>query len=258
VQLKLFPPLRPIIVTSLFKFWLSAAKMGTKRSADDMEQTQPRPRRENPKRARLASIEDANSSDPSSCSVSVDSALQSSPPISAHTRESSLSSLQPPNRDDDSEESLSSSTSEGTSNSESDDLIITIGGPTKPEISSSLFSDGAEDLRARLSTLLPELAEANKMLKDGPNVYSMEDVEEDEQHIEMDLGLGVLEEKRDESSSSLSEDSSDFEDELEGNGDVPASSRSETRTKESKASDVMSDLLGQQNLRQKAGIEDLG
>jgi hypothetical protein len=86
----------------------------------------------------------------------------------------------------------------------------------------------------------------------------MEDVEEDEQHIEMNLGLGVLEEKGQDDTSISSEDSSDFEDELEGNEDVPASSRCETRVKENKASDAMSDLLGQQNVRQKAGIEDLG
>jgi hypothetical protein len=232
--------------------------MRTKRSADDTEQIQARPRRENPKRVRLSSIEDANSSDPSSCSVSEDSALQSSPPISEHTRESSLSSLQPSNREHHSDEGLSSSTSDDISDSESDDVIITIGGPKKPEISSSLFSDGAEDLRARLSTLLPQLAEANNKLKDGRNVYSIEDVEEDEQHIEMNLGLGVLEEKGQDDTSISSEDSSDFEEELEGNEDVPASSRCETRVKDNKASDVMSDLLGQQNVRQKAGIEDLG
>jgi hypothetical protein len=62
-------------------------------------------------------------------------------------------------------------------------------------MSPSHFQAGSGDLRTRLSAFLPQLAQANKVLEDGQEIHNMEDVEEDEQHIEMNLGLGVLEEK---------------------------------------------------------------
>ena len=232
--------------------------MGTKRAAETSDDSRPRPRRENYKRARLSLPPNENSSDPSSCSVSVDSALQSSPPISEHTRESSLSSLQPHGNEDDSVESVSSSTSDVSDDNDSEDDIITIGGPKKPDITHSHFQAGSDDLRSRLSAFLPQLAEANEVLQDGQEVHSMEDVEEDEQHIEMNLGLGVLEAKVDNGDSSSSDRSSDTEDEPGQQDDLPTSSGTAKRRKEDRNSDVMGDLLGKPMERHKVGIEDLG
>ena len=60
----------------------------------------------------------------------------------------------------------------------------------------------------------------------------MEDVKEDEPHIEMDLGLGVLEEKRD---GEESEDEEDDEDDMDGE---------EKKERKRKEKDVMSELMG--------------
>ena len=57
----------------------------------------------------------------------------------------------------------------------------------------------ASDLRTRLSSFLPELQKANADLHDssGPQARRLDEVADDEEHyIEMDLGLGVLKEKR--------------------------------------------------------------
>lgn len=235
------------------------AKMGTKRPAEEAEQVRLRPRRETAKKAKLSPVEEANSSEPSSCSVSEHSALQSSPPASEHTRESSLSSLHVTSHEDGSEASVSSSTSSETSESESDEDIVTIGGPKKPTISSSLFSDdAAEDIRSRLRTLLPQMAQANDLLTSEGPVQNMEDVEDDEQHIEMNLGLGVLEEQPENDTSNSSDGSSDAGEEPEDREDLPASSCAAQRAKDGKASDVMSKLMGQRADQRKVGIEDLG
>jgi hypothetical protein len=107
-----------------------------------------------------------------------------------------MSSLQS-SQEGDSSSSLSSSSEESSDGGESDEHdIITVGGPKKPAMSMAHdLSSGAVDLRARVSALLPQLAAANTQLTEGDaNTWSMEDVRDDEQHIEMDLGLGVLEE----------------------------------------------------------------
>lgn len=234
--------------------------MAVKRPAEEPHQLRSRPRRETTKRTKLSPIENADSSEPSSCSVSEDSALRSSPPASEHTRQSSLSSMNATSVEDDEEESVSSSTSSDTSDEESDDAIINVGGPKKPDISSSLFSDGAaEDIRTRLKTLLPQLAKANNLLLNGDNVDSMEDVEEDEEHIEMNLGLGVLEEKtEDADDSSDSSKSSVDEDGHQTRQALPASSAPVKRSNKDREVDAMGELLGRDMDKQKIGIEDLG
>lgn len=72
--------------------------------------------------------------------------------------------------------------------------VVTVGGPKKPRINPKILSN-AQDLQARLKSFLPQLQQANtELAAKGPGL-SMEDVEDDEQHIEMNLGLGVLETK---------------------------------------------------------------
>ena len=235
--------------------------MAMKRSANDMEQARSRPRRETAKRPRLSPTTEDNSSDPSSCSVSIDSALQSSPPLSKHTRNSSISSIRSPDDENESDETVSSSTSSDSSDDDESEAIITIGGPRKPNISSSLYSDGAEDLRSRLDSLLPQLSAANDVLTSEQDLFNMEDMDEDDQHIEMNLGLGVLEEQDSEDDSS-SEDSDESSvaygnDDTEHGHDPSSQARVAKHTKAHEAPDAMSKLLGKPMDRRKIGIEYL-
>lgn len=166
------------------------------------------------KRSRLSPTKDSasTSSGPSTCSVSEDSALRSSPPASEHTRNSSLDSaaLSVNVEGDDTDTSISTSSSSSSSSDEDDsedvddedvEMITTIPARKKPPIRSSSPLRNANDLRARLASLLPRMAEANELLKNGGTGASMEEVEDDERHIEMELGLGVLEERHDDTSS---------------------------------------------------------
>ena len=232
--------------------------MGMKRSADELDAPRLRPRREHSKRMKLSpSVQHAsNSSDPSSCSVSEDSALQSSPPVSEHTRQSSVSSVQPSNYDNESETSSSSSSSLSLV-SESSEEIVTLRGARKPEMGHDQVTSGAQDLRARLASFLPQLQEANDLLTVGQTeVQNMEDVGEDEQHIEMNLALGVLEEKDDGEDEHSSESDSQSEEEAEK--DIPASSGRAKRLPEDQEASVMGKLMGRPKGRRKVDIEDLG
>ena len=241
-----------------FKIPLSANKMGVKRPADELDPPRSLSYRRSFKRTKIspAAPDIGNSSDPSSCSVSEDSALQSSPPISEHTRQSSMSSLQQPSDDDESISSVSTSSDESSVSDSDEDEIVTIGGPKKPEIAHTQLADGAQDMRARITSFLPQLAEANDLLTSGQDVQNIEDVDEDEQHIEMNLGLGVLEEQHDDSASGDSEErhsESDDED-----VELPASSGTVKRVNESQKADVMGKLLGSRTGRRKVDIQDLG
>lgn len=233
--------------------------MARKRTAEELDTREHRPRREDIKRAKLSSSDGvrSNSSVPSSCSVSEDSALRSSPPASDHTRQSSFSSVHSSGYEE-SDSSLSSSSDESSdAGSDEGEDVIAVGGPKKPQISDAAMLSGAQGLQARLSALLPQLATANEELsKDGAR-HSMEDVEDGEQHIEMDLGLGVLEEKRDGDSGS-DENSSGDESEWLEDLEAPISSGTVKREQDGRDTQVMDKLLGQHHGQRKAGIEDLG
>ncbi|KAI9678613.1 MAG: hypothetical protein M1817_005670 [Caeruleum heppii] len=76
------------------------------------------------------------------------------------------------------------------------------------------------DLSSRLSYFLPALAAANKVLDEDRVAGTLEQkrletVTKDEPYIEMNLGLGVLEEKQGESSDTYSSSES-FDDEEDG------------------------------------------
>jgi len=225
-------------------------------AADDTNTPASRPRRQNFKRIKLspaAQDEATNSSEPSSGSVSEDSALRSSPQPSDHTRNSGMSSLPPSGVDEeDGSESSVSSTSSESSGLESEDEaeITTIGRPKKPVISREGMS---EDLRARLAGFLPQMADANRLLESQPEGWSLEDVGEGEQFIEMSLGLGVLEEQGDGGDSS-DESESDQEEGLED--DLPASSDGVKRSQQDREADVLGKLMGQSRSRHKVGIQD--
>ncbi|KAK3708586.1 hypothetical protein LTR37_011481, partial [Vermiconidia calcicola] len=168
---------------------------------------------------------------------------------------SSMSSLQPSNHEDDSESSVSTSSDE-SSVSDDEAEIITIGGPKKPDMRQLSIADESQDLKARLSSFLPQFADANRLLTSGAERHNIEDVEEDEQHIEMNLGLGVLEEQGDSDDDSSNED--EEENPLDEDADVAASSGTVKRTAEDRDANVMSKLMGQSAKERKAGVEELG
>lgn len=223
----------------------------------------------NRKRARRSPNPDHPSSEASIGSISVDSALRSTPPPLADADNASMKNNH--FRGHDTSESSSSSSSDDESNSSEDgdasddDVVVTIGGPRKPAMRSLPQSSGADNLQARLSAFLPQLAAANAELetlqKSGGLVgRTFEDVDEDAEggYIEMDLGLGVLEEKQEEESSSDEEEEEDEEGEdgmifLEGTEDA-ARSGIEKCGKQ----DVMSRLMGQSSTKQTAGIQEIG
>jgi len=228
------------------------ADMAQKRSAPDTETIKARPRHESTKRTRLAPKDerDGDSSAPSSCSVSVDSALQSSPSASGQERQSSMSSLEAA---DDSDESMSSVSSDSESESddeisEDEDEVATIRTQKKPDFSAPAL-EGAGDLQARLRAFLPQMADANSKLENGAAGFSMEDVKDDEPHIEMNLGLGVLEEQgedRDEGSEEYDDEGEDQDEEM------PLASEAARKEK-----DVMGKLMGGREQR-KGGVEEVG
>lgn len=147
-----------------------------------------------------------------------------------------------------SSEAESSSDHDSTSEEDEDDNDIpTLKPGVKPDFSSARkLTAGAPSLQDRLKSFLPQLAEANsKLAKDGANAFSMEDVGEDEPHIEMDLGLGVLEEKRE----GESENEDEGDEEMEG----------EERERKRKEKDVMSELMGRKGEdKLTKGIEEVG
>lgn len=232
-------------------------KMGMKRTADEVEPSRPTSLRRRIKRLKATPQEDdGNSSEASSCSVSEDSALESSPEVSKKGRNSSMSSVEPANlHDSDTESSISSSESDSSgSDAESDDAIITIGQQQKPNIKRSQSTRGAQDIRERLASFLPQLAEANKLLTTRPaTAHNIEDVEDDEQHIEMNLGLGVLEEKSGQSDHSSSSDEDESEEDEE-----QADAQQVKRPTQTREADRVGRLMGQRRLLRTDAIQDVG
>ncbi|KAK4554318.1 hypothetical protein LTR86_008526 [Recurvomyces mirabilis] len=220
--------------------------MSRKRPASEVEDTMTRPRRLSSKRTKFIPSEDVKSdrSEPSSCSVSVASALESSPGATEQREHQSSVSSVSANSADDSEISLSSSSEEPSDDDDEDDTerIVTIGGPKKPLFKPAReLGTGAGDLQARISALLPRLRDANALLEeDGGTSFSMEEVDEDEQHIEMDLGLGVLEEQN----GSESDDSSGEEDDGLMEQEQPVFSDAVNSAHESKEGHAMERLMG--------------
>lgn len=145
--------------------------------------------------------------------------------------------------DSDSDDGSTSGSEEESE--EEEEEIATLKPGVKPDFSSArTFAAGAPSLADRLKAFLPQLAEANsKLQKGGENEYSMEVVGDDEPHIEMDLGLGVLEERNGEGDSESDEDEEDG-DESKDKG-------------KGKEKDVMGKLMGKKE-NQTAGIEEVG
>lgn len=237
--------------------------MAVKRSAEALDALHTRPRRDSSKRTKLAPSADerSNSSVPSSVSVSEDSALQSSPPASVRDRLSSMSSLASAESDDDSGRSVSTSSDDGDDHSEPDEQedMVTIGGPKKPDMSRANATRGQADLKARIAALLPRLEQANNLLASEGKQCSMEEVEDGEQHIEMNLGLGILEQQREDDDGSSSEESgegSEDDDEVHAT-DQPISGELK-RSPKGKETHYLDALTGKQTEPVHGGIEEIG
>ncbi|KAK6438262.1 hypothetical protein LTR95_005541 [Oleoguttula sp. CCFEE 5521] len=120
---------------------------------------------------------------------------------SSEDEESEASSLS-----DESEEDSDDSASLA---SEDEDEVTILPATKKPRIGGAGLG-GAADLASRLGAFLPQMKKANEELREGE---SLEDVQDGEGYIEMNLGLGVLEETKD------GEEGSGSEDEGEGEGE---------------------------------------
>ncbi|KAK2813420.1 hypothetical protein FQN50_000736 [Emmonsiellopsis sp. PD_5] len=170
--------------------------------------------------------------------------------------------------------SSSSSSSDGGSESEDEEgsgdesttgEIISIPQrrpPPKPSI--GLSRDSA--LRTRLASFLPELRSANEDLEKDISTGNVPRLELDHdengridgQYIEMDLGLGVLEEKADDDetiSASSSESESSVSDNDDDNNDTQPAKRTQSRTHQ-KAS-VMNKLMGNKSKTKRPNIEEM-
>lgn len=212
------------------------------------------------KRPRQSPQEGSNGPAPSNGSTSADSTLRSSPTVSG-TRQSSVSSLPSTSADDeeDAESSLSSSSEESSVLDTDEDEIVTLGQPKKPHIAGGAALSGARDLQARISALLPQLAAANHELETNGVGAGLEDVEDGEQHIEMDLGLGVLEEKREgDESSSGSDEEIEVEDAAGDAAEGEQLSPGREQRRAGKDSSVLNKLMGREKPDTKPGIEELG
>lgn len=164
------------------------------------------------KRARLfPAIASSDASEMSSISASQASETNSSPEAVTRGQDSSVSSAPSHATMDESDSSMEgdsvdseSSTSEEEEEEEDDDdgdpnrsEVVTLGAPKKPTIKAGAFT-GASDLASRLKAFLPQMQQANNDLAKSGAGLSMEDVDDGEPHIEMSLGLGVLEQKKEE------------------------------------------------------------
>ncbi|OGE56132.1 hypothetical protein PENARI_c003G07884 [Penicillium arizonense] len=116
-----------------------------------------------------------------------------------------------------------------------------IGGRPKPRIHRM---KGDSELLSRLNAFLPKMKNANEDLQKEIEAGRVGDLvldnadESGEQYIEMDLGLGVLEEKKEGDSSSEDEDEDDREDAKTGSGAAGNTSQ------ELKDSDIIGKLMG--------------
>lgn len=168
-----------------------------------------------------------------------------------------MSSLEPTASTSDSESSISSD-SDSDSELDEEDSIVTICGQKKPDIHRMNDTHGRSDLMSRVAAFLPQLQEANGLLMSEGERYSMEDVEDGEQHIEMNLGLGVLEEQRRDEESSTTDSSTDDEEDEEVEADPPVSSAVVNHPSREKETRYMDALTGRSKETRSSGIEEIG
>ncbi|CAD0106041.1 unnamed protein product [Aureobasidium uvarum] len=129
----------------------------------------------------------------------------------------------------------------------------------------------SSDLQSRLRAFLPQMAAANaeleKLAQEGRlEGKRLEDVGEGDEYVEMELGLGVMEEKKegedssDDSSNESSDDSSEASSE-DGDDDDDNNNKEQKKKqkeKEQKEKDILGRLMGHKQGREKAaGIQEV-
>lgn len=110
-------------------------------------------------------------------------------------------------------------------------------------------------LSERLASFLPQMKAANENLEELRRTgrlqeVTLDEVEEGRPHIEMNLGLGVLEEKNGSGSSSESEEEED-------DPETTAQASSESHTQGPKATHVLDKLMGQPKAKRKSVIQEV-
>ncbi|KAJ5578164.1 uncharacterized protein N7459_007128 [Penicillium hispanicum] len=122
--------------------------------------------------------------------------------------------------------------------------------------------EGGSDLMARLSAFLPKMKDANESLEKEIAAGRGQDVMLDsvneadgKDYIEMNLGLGVLEEKRGDN-----DDTSSDESENESPGATPSTARdANKKPKAEEDSNVLGKLMGEnESATDKPSIEEIG
>lgn len=143
------------------------------------------------------------------------------------------------------------------------DAIVTVGGPRKPlmrlgSADDIVASPSAGVLRSRLATFLPQMVAANQELESLKRTGDLDkrrldNVDDSEgRYIEMDLSLGVLEEKRNGAEADTSDSDSSNTSRREAQSILSTSQRT------SKAADPMSKLMGQKRQAgRSAGIQEI-
>ncbi|OJD10800.1 hypothetical protein AJ78_08285 [Emergomyces pasteurianus Ep9510] len=165
--------------------------------------------------------------------------------------------------------SSSSSSSSGQFESETND-IVNVSGPSDlvsvphrpPHPKPSIHRLNGSTLRSRLTSFLPQLRVANENLEKeiaagnaaGVELSQSEDTEIDGQYIEMNLGLGVLEEQRGESGSLTSTDTESTISYDEDNSARPATKK---QPKPHHDMNVMNKLMGNKPETKRPTIEDI-
>jgi len=156
--------------------------------------TPPKPNKRN------ASPSMSSSSEPSTGSESDGSTSPSPSALSSPSESIAIASEEEPESEDGSTSPSSSSSSPSSDSSSSSDTtqILNLPIPQKPSITHISPSATTSDLHQRLSTFLPDLAAANQELdvERAAGRLGERNIEavDDEEYIEMNLGLGVLEE----------------------------------------------------------------
>lgn len=190
--------------------------------------------------------------------------------------------LPTPSLTDTTSSASSASTSSGASDSDSEasttpdeDEILsqrTAAERPTPSASSSVASDSQSDssedeedatatlpLRDRLASFLPQLKAANERteaLRRAGKLRTLDQVEGDGPHIEMNLGLGVLEEQGGGSSSSSDSDVEEGEDQGE-EADGSSAGRREAVVSRSGESHVLGKLMSQPRTKRKSMIQEV-
>jgi len=201
----------------------------------------------------------ASSLSPSTLDAESDSDdVTSSSPSFSSASNSEHHNEQPDEEDEStSSSSLSSSSSSSARSGGATTNITTLSVTRRPPITSSSLSNTASDLCSRLSTFLPTLAAANDELEleRAAGTLRDRDIEDidDEGYIEMNLGLGVLEERKSDSTDSgCSSDSESSEEEEADDG------RGHDVGRRSAGRDILETLMGHKKRKVEIQVVDAG